>query len=81
MHTPTVAVDLAKTVFQLAVAAAAWKVIQTPRLTRSQCERGCANRKIDWVIREAGGSAHPWARWLNRRGSEVKVLPAAYGRA
>lgn len=81
MNTTTVAVDLAKTVFQLAVADAAWKVIQTHRLTRSQFERGFANREVSLVILEACGSAHPWARWLTGLGIEVKLLPAAYIRA
>jgi hypothetical protein len=58
MNTTPVAVDLAKTVFQLAVADAAWKVIQTHRLTRSQFERWFANREVHLVIMEACGSAH-----------------------
>lgn len=68
MNTTTVAVDLAKTVFQLAVADAAWKVVQTHRVTRSQFERWFANREVDLVIMEACGSAHHWARWLNGLG-------------
>lgn len=39
MKSATVAVDLAKSVSQLAVADASWKVIATHRLTRSQFER------------------------------------------
>ena len=81
MNTTTVAVDLAKTVFQLAVADASWRVIQTHRLTRSQFERWFVNREVGLVIMEACGSAHHWARWLNGLGIEVKLLPAAYVRA
>lgn len=81
MNTTTVAVDLAKTVFQLAVADASWRVTQTHRLTRSQFERWFANREVGLVIMEACGSAHHWARWLNGLGIEVKLLPAAYVRA
>ena len=40
MKSTTVAVDLAKSVFQLAVADASWKVIETHRLTRSQFDVG-----------------------------------------
>src|SRR4051794_5315721 len=36
---------------------------------------------VSLVIMEACGSAHHWARWLNRLGIEVKLLPAAYIRA
>lgn len=39
MHATTVAVDLAKSVFQIAVADADWKLVETHRLTRTQFER------------------------------------------
>ncbi|MCX7177163.1 MAG: IS110 family transposase [Proteobacteria bacterium] len=81
MHATTVAVDLAKSVFQLAVADSSWKVIESHRLTRTQFERWFANRNIRLVIMEACGSAHHWARWLNGHGIEVRLLPAAYIRA
>lgn len=81
MHSTTVAVDLAKSVFQLAVADDKWNVIGSHRLTRSQFERWFPNREVTLVIMEACGSAHHWARWLNRLGIEVKLLPAAYIRA
>lgn len=76
-----VGVDLAKSVFQLAVADAHWKVRESHRLTRSQFERWFVNRAVDLVVMEACGSAHHWARWLNGLGIEVKLLPAAYVRA
>lgn len=81
MNTTTVAVDLAKSVFQLAVADASWRVVEQHRLTRSQFERWFINRNISLVIMEACGSAHHWARQLNALGIEVKLLPAAYIRA
>ena len=81
MNTTTVAVDLAKSVFQLAVADATWKVVESHRLSRAQFERWFANQQVDLVIMEACGSAHHWARWLNGQGVEVKLLPAAYIRA
>jgi transposase len=81
MNTTTVAVDLAKSVFQLAVSDASWKVLETHRLTRSQFERWFINRDVSLVIMEACGSAHHWARWLNSLGIEVKLLPAQYIRA
>lgn len=62
MNTTTVAVDLAKSVFQLAVADATWKVIESHRLSRTQFERWFANRHVDLVLMEACGSAHHWAR-------------------
>jgi transposase len=76
-----VGVDLAKSVFQLAVADGAWQVNEQHRLTRTQMERWFANRAVGLVVMEACGSAHHWGRWLNALGIEVKLLPAAYVRA
>lgn len=81
MHATTVAVDLAKSVFQLAVADEHWRIIETQRLTRTQFERWFLNREIGLVVMEACGSAHHWARWLNALGIEVRLLPAQYVRA
>lgn len=81
MHATTVAMDLAKSVFQIAVADEHWRVVETQRLTRSQFERWFLNREVGWVVMEACGSAHHGARWLNARGIEVRLLPAQYVRA
>ena len=81
MNATTVAVDLAKNVFQLAVADDHWRVIETHRLTRAQFERWFLNREVGLVVMEACGSAHHWARWLNALGIEVRLLPAPYVRA
>ncbi len=81
MHATTVAVDLAKSVFQIAVADEHWRVVETQRLSRSQFERWFLNREIGLVVMEACGSAHHWARWLNSLGIEVRLLPAQYVRA
>ncbi len=81
MNATTVAVDLAKSVFQLAVADEHWRVVETQRLTRTQFERWFLNREVGLVVMEACGSAHHWARWLNGLGIEVRLLPAQYIRA
>jgi transposase len=62
MNATTVAVDLAKSVFQLAVADGSWRVVERARLTRAQFERWFHNRSIDRVVMEACGSAHPCCR-------------------
>jgi transposase len=80
MNATTVAVDLAKSVFQLAVANDDWNIVESHRLTRAQFERWFANRDVRLVIMEACGSAHHWARSLNALGIEVRLLPAAYVR-
>lgn len=81
MNATTVAVDLAKSVFQLAVADSHWKIVETHRLTRTQFERWFINRAVGQVVMEACGSAHHWARRLNGLGIEVLLLPPAYVRA
>lgn len=81
MNTTTVAVDLAKDVFQLAVADGDWRLVQTARLSRSQFAAWFQNHAVSRVIMEACGSAHHWARWLMGMGIEVTLLPAAYVRA
>ena len=81
MNATTVAVDLAKSVFQLAIADEQWHIIGRERLTRGQFERWFANREVKRVIMEACGSAHHWGRWLRARGIEATLLPAHYVRA
>jgi len=80
MDTTTVAVDLAKNVFELAVADRHWRIIERHRLTRGQFERWFANRRVDRVVMESCGSAHHWARWLTGLGIEVRLLPPRYVR-
>jgi transposase len=81
MNATTVAVDLAKNVFELAAADRSWKVIEKARLTRSQFARWFDNRAVELVVMEACGTAHHWARTLRSRGIEVRLLPAQYVRA
>lgn len=50
VNTTTVAVDLVKSVFQLAVADAAWRVTEQRRVTRSQFERWFINRDVSLVL-------------------------------
>jgi len=81
MNATTVAVDLAKHVFELAVADQHGRVIEHQRLTRAQFERWFANREVGRVVMEACGSAHHWGRIFRSRGIEVQLLPAQYVRA
>jgi transposase len=55
MNSTTVAVDLEKSVFQLAVADSSWEILETHRLTRTQFERWFINRDVSLVIMEACG--------------------------
>jgi transposase len=81
MNATTVAIDLAKSVFEVAVADQNWRVVDRARLSRPQFERWFHNRAVGLVVMEACGSAHFWARNLQGLGIEVKLLPPRYVRA
>src|ERR1700730_9340412 len=75
MQSTTIAVDLAKSVFQIAVSHRPGQVAETHRLTRSQLLRFFAERKPALVLLEACGTSHFWARQLQRIGHQVLLLP------
>jgi transposase len=78
MPSVTIAVDLAKSVFELAVVDAKGRITERRRLTRPQFERYWQTRESCTVVIEACGSAHHWARLLVAWGFEVRLLPAQY---
>src|SRR4051812_26316190 len=81
MPVTTVAVDLAKDVFQVAMADRGGHVIDRRRLTRRQFERFLGELPTGThVIMEACGTAHHWGRQALARGHEVRLLPAQYVR-
>lgn len=73
--TTTIAVDLAKSVFQIAVSQHPGKVSESYRLPRGQFLRFFAERQPALVVLEACGSAHFWAREIQALGHEVELLP------
>lgn len=80
MSTVTIAVDLAKNVFELAVAGRAGTIRERKRLSRSQFERFWSTREPCRVVLETCASAHFWARFLIARGFEVILLPPYFVR-
>ena len=78
MNATTVAVDLAKNVFELAVADADWRIVERHRLNRARFARFFVHRPPCQVVMEACGSAHHWARRLAAEGHTVRLLPAHY---
>ena len=72
----TVAVDLAKDVFELAFADAQARIVERCRLNRSAFARVLDNRSPLRVVMEACSSAHYWARCFARAGHRVELLPA-----
>ena len=75
MKGTTIAVDIAKNVFQIAVSNRPGKVHETHRLPREKFLTFFANRKSARVVMEACGSAHHWAREVEKLGHRVVLLP------
>jgi transposase len=73
-HT-VVAVDIAKTVFQVAVSDQPGRVACGRRLPRTEFLRFFAQTPRATVVLEACGSAHYWGRQLQSLGHEVVLLP------
>ena len=76
----TVAVDLAKSVFEIAVSPRAGRISERHRLSRAALLRWFARRRPCRVLLEACGSAHFWARELERLGHRPVLLPAQHVR-
>src|SRR5919106_6084686 len=76
MEHTTIAVDLAKSVFQVAVSHRAGAVDDERRLPRDRFLTFFAQQPPATVVLEACGSAHYWARQLQPLGHTVRLLPA-----
>jgi transposase len=80
MNITTVAVDLAKSVFELAVSDGQGRVTERKRLSREAFSRFFVNRPPCRIVMEACGTAHHWARTFQAQGHEVKLLPPQHVR-
>jgi transposase len=80
MHSSTVAVDLAKNVFELAVSDGEGKIGERLRLSRPRFASFFVHRAPCRVLMEACGTAHYWARRISAQGHVVQLLPAQYVR-
>lgn len=76
MEHTTIAVDLAQSVFQVAVSHRSGQVSSEHRLRRSQMMPFFAQQPAATVLLEACGSAHYWARQLQHLGHTPRLLPA-----
>ena len=74
MEHTTIAVDLAKSVFQVAVSHHPGHVDEERRLSRDRFHEFFAQRPPATVLVEACGSAHYWARQLQPFGHAVRLL-------
>jgi transposase len=81
MDATIVAVDLAKNIFELAIADADWRIAQRQRLTRVKFFGFFVQLAPCQVVMEACGSAHYWARRISTLGHTVRLLPAHYVKA
>jgi transposase len=77
MNSTQVAVDLAKSVFQVAVSSTPGRIDQQHRLSRARFQRFFAERESVEVLMEACGTAHHWGRELEALGHSVSLLPPA----
>lgn len=81
MEATTVAIDLAKDVFEVALANRAGRIVERKRLTRRAFERFLeAVAPGTAVVMEACGTAHYWGRRCQERGLSVRLLPPQYVR-
>jgi transposase len=78
MDTTTVAVDLAKNVFELAIANGRGHVIERRRLSRLAFSRFVFEQPASCVVMEACSGAHAWGRQFEAAGHKVVLLPAQY---
>ena len=76
----TIAIDLAKSVFQVLAVDAHGNVLESHRLSRSAFIAFWHNCAPVRVVMEACGSAHHFGRWLSSLGHRVTLIPAQYVR-
>jgi len=79
-HRTTIAVDLAKAVFAVAISRRPGRIDQELRLSRAKFVEFLARQAPAVVVIEACGSAHYWARQLLSCGHTPVLLPPQYVR-
>jgi len=81
MDATTIAIDLAKDTFEVAISARPGQVTGRRRLTRRQFSAFIETlAPATTVVMEACSTAHYWGRRCQARGAEVRLLPAQYVR-
>jgi transposase len=76
----TIAVDVAQSIFEVAVSRFAGQIAQRPRLPRSEFLAFLARQPRATVVLEACGSASYWARQIEPLGHRVVLLPPRHVR-
>jgi transposase len=80
MEHTTIAVDVAKSVFEIGISHRPGHVDKHHRLSRNQLSIFFAAQPPATVVMEACSSSHYWARQFMRFGHDVKLLPPFYVR-
>ncbi len=78
MKGKTIAVDLAKNVFEIGVSERPGHVEKTYRLSRGKFLKFFVDQSPSRVVMEACGSSHYWAREIGKYGHEVKLISPQY---
>jgi transposase len=75
MNSTTIAVDVAQTVFEVAVSEHPGQVRDRHRFARERFRRYLGEQASAVILMEACGSAHYWGRQAQRHGHRVVLLP------
>lgn len=76
MESTQVAVDLAKSVFEVAVSREAGRIGEQRRLNRLKFRQFLERQEPSEILMEACGTAHYWGRECRALGHRVRLLPA-----
>jgi len=80
MKNTTIAIDLAKSVFEIGISDRPGHVARNHRLSRTEVSAFLAEQPPATVIMEACSSSHYWGRKFQSFGHDVKLLPPFYVR-
>jgi transposase len=76
----TIAVDLSKSVFEIAISDKPGRVKERKRLSRKKFGEFISQQRAATVVMEACGSSHHWGRECEAMGHRVRLLPPQYVR-
>lgn len=75
MNSTVIAIDLAKSVFEVAVSHQEGRVAERHRFSRSRLEEWISQTPAATILVEACGTAHYWGRFMTRLGHTVLLIP------
>ena len=74
----TISIDLAKSVFQVAIINPQGKILSNKEMSRKRFLSFMANQKTSRIVMEACGSSNYWGRLFNEMGHEVLLVAAQH---